>query len=680
MGYKIMAPNFIDKPWKITLWIIGFSYGLYFPINMILNYFWHNLKNDPNIYLKIGLLKDIAFIVGVILVGFIYFNVINKKFNTKDIEFYWYIIVYASDGTTISSPSTYERIAPTINIYSPINSYSYLENSKIIDLNVTAQDNNLDSCWYNYNGINTSVTCNLNTTFNYVTGSNILTYYSNNSAGNIASIVKNMNVLLSKESQSYTSSILEGGTSTFKANFYTNGTDINFVRLNYDGTGYTTSLSKNGNNFTISKEMVALLVSSDTNNSWYWNVSQDGTYTSTNPLNQTVLNLRIDNCGTNLHLLINLSLKNEGDKTPLNGTIETNLDIITDTNYAQVLNFSQKVIGKYSSICSNILLNETNFLLNAEIRYSSTNHSAEFYHIQRAKLTDYPINLSLFDLSSDDTTIFKVLYRNVNLVGVEGAILQLQRKYLSENTYEIVEAPITSSDSSGIVHIDTNSNKYQITVVKNGEVLGIFKNLAFICQSELTGECILDLFDKLNPPNIIPITSLQDFSYSIDTSIDNQTITLTYTIPSGTSKTINIVAKQIDPILGTSTICNKTLISSAGSVECSYNTTIQDSKIDFKVYQNGELIVQRSYVVQEDLRNDWGGVNYIILIILLLSLVFMALSSPEWVVINAVITVLIGGGIWLIRGVNFVQGLGSVMWLVIGAVILITKLAKQEDF
>ena len=195
-------------------------------------------------------------------------NVINKKFNTKDIEFYWYIIVYASDGTTISSPSTYERIAPTINIYSPINSYSYLENSKIIDLNVTAQDNNLDSCWYNYNGINTSVTCNLNTTFNYVTGSNILTYYSNNSAGNIASIVKNMNVLLSKESQSYTSSILEGGTSTFKANFYTNGTDINFVRLNYDGTGYTTSLSKNGNNFTISKEMVALLVSSDTNNSW----------------------------------------------------------------------------------------------------------------------------------------------------------------------------------------------------------------------------------------------------------------------------------------------------------------------------------------------------------------------------------------------------------------------------
>ncbi len=64
----------------------------------------------------------------------------------------------------------------------------------------------------------------------------------------------------------------------------------------------------------------------------------------------------------------------------------------------------------------------------------------------------------------------------------------------------------------------------------------------------------------------------------------------------------------------------------------------------------------------------------------MLSLVFMALSSPEWVVINAVIVVLLGGGLWLIRGIGFVEGLGSLMWLIVGAIILISKLAKQEDF
>jgi hypothetical protein len=64
---------------------------------------------------------------------------------------------------------------------------------------------------------------------------------------------------------------------------------------------------------------------------------------------------------------------------------------------------------------------------------------------------------------------------------------------------------------------------------------------------------------------------------------------------------------------------------------------------------------------------------------MLLSLVGMALSSPEWIVINGIVTMVIAGGLYLARGLDFVVGLGSLMWLILAAIILITKMSKQED-
>jgi predicted metal-binding membrane protein len=46
---------------------------------------------------------------------------------------------------------------------------------------------------------------------------------------------------------------------------------------------------------------------------------------------------------------------------------------------------------------------------------------------------------------------------------------------------------------------------------------------------------------------------------------------------------------------------------------------------------------------------------------------------------NSVITMFLAGGLWLLNGMNFVVGLGSLMWLLIAASILIVKISKQED-
>jgi len=76
---------------------------------------------------------------------------------------------------------------------------------------------------------------------------------------------------------------------------------------------------------------------------------------------------------------------------------------------------------------------------------------------------------------------------------------------------------------------------------------------------------------------------------------------------------------------------------------------------------------------------DWLGNNYIFIFIILLSMVGMALTSPEWMIINGIVTMVIAGGLWLANGLDFVTGLGAIMWLVISAIILIAKISKQED-
>lgn len=611
--------------------------------------------------------------------------------NIPDAHYHYNVTVCTTTNKCNSTETrhvNHDATPPTILINSPTGVYDYLYVGSLLNLNFTSidNDNNLSSCFWNYNGTNNSIACTNGTLVSVNIfqqfGRNNITVYSNDTFGNIGTNLTSWNYKILEINKSYNPTTIEGSYERFYL-YLVEGTaaQVQSVILHYNGQNDTSALYSTGDNVTAMSELYISPLTVDTNKTFYFTVTlTDGTIFNTTSSVQLVRNIGVDNCSVNTYPILYLYLKDEESRTPINGTIQTSLEVINNENYGQVLNFSQETTASSSDVlCSNIQLNTTEFLLNAEIRYNAENHSAEFYHIQRASLTSSPINISLFDLLTEDTTIFKIIYRNQDLIGVEGAILQLQRKYIADDIYEVVEAPITSSDSSGILHIDTNTNKYQITVVKNGEVLGIFLNLAFICQSELTGECTLNLFDKLSPPNIANIVNTEDFEAFIDTSIDNQTITVTYTIPSGVAEDVQVVAIQQDTILGNTTICNTTVISSAGSIECSYSTTIQDSVISLKVYKEGILLAQKSYVVQEDLRSDWGGINYILLVVLVLSLVFMALASPEWIVINAVVTVLIGGGIWLVRGISFVEGLGSVMWLIIGAIILITKMSQQED-
>lgn len=590
--------------------------------------------------------------------------------------------------TQTASDFTIHLTAPTINITEPtgqINKFTLGDNQTISwQVSETGQNltEHITNCSYIYNEIETQVNLSdcliVNTTsFLYVQRVNNLTFTSTDNFGIVASNFTSWTYLLLELNQTFNNQTTEGNQEDFRADLIVDGYIISEAIFNYNNTNYTTNIFSSGEEYIITSSILIPSVESETNFSFLFYVDIEGQTYSLTSHNQSVGNVNLSVCSPGDNLLLNMSLKDEITKFDIVGTIEINAQAISKTSNEIVAsastNFSNISSG---AICLNPLESFSDLYLDAEIKYYSDGYAPELYHIQKADMSEYPKNLSLFDLNNNYSTNFIVTYQDDNLITVEGAVVQLQRKYISEDIFEVVEAPLTSDSGKVILHIDLNSNKYKATVVKDGEVLDIFDNLVFSCDNELVGECTQTLLGKIDPQNDIPVITLRDFSYFLTTN--NNSIITTFSIPSGTPSTVNIQLDQYD-LLGVSSRCNKTVISSGGSIECTFNDSIGNSILDLRIYKEGEEQGNKGYIVEDNASTIFSGNNFIILIIVLLSLVGMAFSNPIGIVIVAILTFVIGGALWLINGFSFVVGLGAFFWLLGAGIVIIFKMNKQED-
>ena len=478
--------------------------------------------------------------------------------------------------------------------------------------------------------------------------------------------------------KSFNNVTFSGAEEIFTLDFILgDGFSISDAVMDYNGTNYTSNILSVGDGIRLSNTINVPIVNNNTNFTFKFLITVDGDIIETGEFTQLVAQLNITDCNEGGTVILNMSLFDEKLKTNINGDIEINVQAIDKSSLVEAgfvnLNFSDV---HSASICLSLAEALDSLFLDAEIKYLSDGYASELYHIQRADLSNVPINLSLFDLNNNESTEFLVTYQDDNLIFVEGAVLQLQRKYISEDLFEVVEAPLTSDGGTAVVHIDLDTNKYKATIVKNGVVLDIFENIVFACENELSGQCTQKLLGLIDPQNDVDIEDLNDFAVAITQA--NDTITTLFSIPSGVPSSVNVVMTQTDQFNNTN-ICDETVFSSAGAIECTIIPTIGDSFLELSIKKSGEVQSQKSYIVQEDFSLDFAGNNYFILFILMLSVIGMAFTSPEWIIINAVITMVLAGALYLATGVNFVVGLGNLIWLIITAVILILKISHQED-
>jgi len=601
----------------------------------------------------------------------------------------WNVQACDSDGDCGFSVANYtvslDADAPTIEINAGNGTQNYGSLTQNHTINFTVTDTNLDSVIFNYNGTNKTITGATSgvmnsTEFQLVKDLYNATIYANDTAGNLNTITFGWDYKVFENSMQYLNQTSAGTIGNYTYNFTLGSTiDLTEAIFYYNGTSYSPRISSSGQNRIVSiNNLEVSTPQTNTNYTFYLYMAlSDSTKINSTTRTQLVRAVLLDNCSVYTNRLFNITLRNEQTKALLNGDIQMGYTLLNKPSYKTIASYNFSVTNKNTTqVCSGLNLSGEDLVYSAEIRYTSSGYVAEFYNIQRANIGTTAQVLNLYDLNESDSTEFKITYQDDNFNFVEGAIVQLLRKYISEDTYEVVEAPLTSNEGIAVVHIDLDSIKYKAIVVKNGEVLDTFDNLVFKCQSELTGECEQKLLGTIDPQNVIDYDTERDFIYSV--SQENNTLIVTFSIPSGEPSQVNIVLSQKDEF-GNETICNRTVTSSAGSISCDYNETLGVSYLELKIYKDGEPVGYNTYRIDEETGLDFLDNNYIFVLVLILSIVGMALSSPEWIVINSILTLLFSGMIWLVNGIGFVAGLGILMWLVIAAGILILKLSKQED-
>jgi hypothetical protein len=581
--------------------------------------------------------------------------------------------------------------APNLTLISPLQNYSiYTVLPTNIPLNYTISDiYPIDKCWYNtsYDSTLTYVNCSNGTAYFPINvpkgngGTITYYYYANNTLGNIAGKSISFNII-EQNNVSYTPILPEGSSDNFVLNLTYNTTKYPNVIANlyYNGNRYSTNRNKVGNNTIFSRSLMMPLVNANTNYSFYFEIVGFG---NTTLYNQTVTNINFFDCNLgNASTIMNISLWDERNQSLINGSIEYTISIY-DKNTNLLLTTSNKSYTNVQRIAlcySPSDLNKSNYYIDGQIRYWTPTHSTENHFFQMSNLASYPKEIKLYDLNISQTTRFKVTYKGNSFIPQRDVVLQLYKKYVNENTYKIVEAPLTSDQGEAILNIDLDNNYYQVIALKNGRVLDFYDNIVFACDQYLYGLCNFNLDGVINPYNEISVDAIRGMVVSFYYDKDTNKITVFYTTDDiYNPSSVNLVVDEFS-LLGKSTVYNQTVNSAFGNFEISLNNT--DIKVGnkyyvFTLYKDGKLIIQKEFESLEKL-TSWNSNNFFIFLILFITIIGMSFSSAEGVVIFGVIGFLVGGLLALVNGINLTIGLGGLIWILIAAGIIIYKISEKE--
>ena len=586
-----------------------------------------------------------------------------------------------TDGCTTETTRDFvvDTTFPQIDISDPVDltSYIYQIYNDSFNLNVTVIDTNLDTCYYEYNLTNTSYSCltgvQKNETFAITNQSNIRVW-ANDTSGNLNSSSVSWNIgLFDFNNYTSDSNISELSPTTFIGNFQTN-TSITSAYLEYNNTNYSASIdSLGGNIYILSRTVTSPTVSTDVNVSWnFWANNINATQ-----FNQTIFNIQLDDCSSYSNVIAYYYLRDELDQTLINNsnsTIESLINLRT-LDRGSIAQFNQVFEGNSTPIiCSELDLTSSNLRIWEQSRYGSDDYVFEQHNIQNASMTTFA-NFTLLDLPSTSATTFRIVYKSETFLPVTDAVINIQRKYIGEGVFKSIESPITDANGETSASLDLNAVIYRILVRKNGVTLSTFENPAVVCQNILTGDCTINLNEKQTINFINNFDLINDFNYGL--TQDNRTITLTFEIPSGTSRSINLFVNQ-STILGNKTSCNQTTFATSGQIQCVIDPTLGDVFASVEVSSDGTLITTASTTILEDRSQYFGTDNIVLTFFLVLSLILLMVSDPITVLMGILIG-LIAGGLMLFLNMGSLFGVTSIlMYLIIIVIILIIKISGRQ--
>ena len=539
--------------------------------------------------------------------------------------------------------------------------------------------------WYALANITFSSLGNFNMTF--PGGLFLWNCYSCDNSSNCAFAPTNYSFYSSINSVTYNTTSTIGNIENYIINY--TGANLNSIIFNYNGTQYNPNslITDSGGNFISTNTLNVPFSATTVNRSFYWNLNLDSNTFNSSTYNQTINSFGIDNCTTFTTKILNLTMFDEQTQklingTASNGTIQVSLTLYPVNQYPNpsyiVGSFAQNYFNtNNASVCINVSnLDGSIYYMDAQFRYFANDYVTKLYNIQKYLLTNTTTlqNITLYDLNSSVSTSFALNIKDTNYLPITNAVIVLQRKYVSNNSFQTVEAPLSDNNGNSVLHIDLNGVVYTITILQNGVTLGTFANINPICVNPLISICSLNLFLPLANIGFNNYNSFGNLNYILSFNPTTRTVSLIYNTVDNSATLVNITSRDIQ---NNATYCSSQSLSSAGTLNCVIPLSYGNVTFIASVYNAGNLVIQNVFTITQNPVSLFGYDSFIYAFIFILIIVMMFITEKKAMLISLVVSLIILSLLNLFIVKSWIGATSSIVFLVVGVIILIFKMSQR---
>lgn len=538
--------------------------------------------------------------------------------------------VFATQNRTVIIDTTF----PILSVTSPRDSQGIFVLGNNLSLNWTVSDENLNSCWFEYNNINTTVTCSENTTeFTPVLNVQNLTLYANDSGGNTISNFTSWTYDFVQNSINFNTTTIESSFESFILNMTTNinvlSIDSNFI---YNGTIFPSTASCSGTECIVqtSIDIPLIVAPSPQENIFNFNLTIFDGFNSTNILTdentQNVSDLIMGQCNASITTkTLNFTSQDEQNLERIipfsfDGTFEFWLGSGSVKD-----NFSLSLNQTEINICMG---SANNITIDAQINYdegqNESLYTSRFYYFDSKVVNSVLENIPLFLLKSASSTSFILKVQDQNLLPVSSAFIETQRYYPGTDTFEIVQIARTDDEGKSVGFFQTETVDYKFIIKKNQEeLLETSKGKVVPETSPFT--LTFNTGENLGSPwvgqeGIINLTSALTFNES------SNIVRYTYVDISSTFTQGRLLVIKNSPTNSTANIiiCNDTSSLSSATITCTVGNNTGFYTASGYITRSGEGLDKQTSFQIEDVSSVVGllGLFFGWFLILVASFIF----------------------------------------------------------
>ncbi len=603
-----------------------------------------------------------------------------SRSNFVDGEYLWNVYYCAENATGTlcdyagaNRTITIDITPPSVSIELPLVLVPYHSSGDNLTLNWTSLDPHLDSCWYNYNGTDTPLTCSENTSSFNVTNylNRTITFYANDTLGNENNSIRNWNYSVFENSRTFNSVGYETDNENFTINV-TFGSTFSSVTGNlvYNKTSYVAS--RIGNIF--SRTLILPIITADTQMNFTWSFYNTSTTINTSISTQNISSLTFQLCNVTLNnTYVNFTLKDEEDTSIiLNGSFSALFDYwIGDGTVKESYSYSDTtdVLVNFD-FCADPPYKTFNTDMSAD--YSAPTYSPRTYSLSEAILTNTTRNIDLLLLNESNSVkfFFTVLQ---GLAPVQEAFVTISKKDTSTGEYNTIGIRETDGSGKFIEYLELDK-EYQFTIIKQGSLLGVLYKTSICtaapCEIQLEiEEAFVDFWEGYYD------IYAQSVAYNLTFNSTINTIDFVFTDLTGLAQYFRLNVHRIDYNQTGATICNDFVYTTAGTITCNLSGYNGQFRADAYISRSPEVLIDTIFATIREIagaiKEVVGGEGLLFTLFLVITVGLIGFWNPAVGLILIVVT------LFFSTTIGFISiSLTTITLIIMLAIFLIVKMGK----